>query len=66
MSDTVYNNPPKGRAMNQPGTQGSIPIVDCETVRKMVLGISTLNRLCFSGAKCNRSQEKDMVVGAIV
>ena len=55
MSDTVYNNPPKGRAMNQPGTQCSIPIVECETVKKMVLGISTLNRLCVSGAKCNLS-----------
>ena len=55
MSDTVYNNPPKGRAMNQPGTQCFSPIVKCETVKKMVLGISTLNRLCVSGAKCNLS-----------
>ena len=45
MSDTVYNNPSKGRAMNQSGTQCSSPLVECETTKNMVLGISTLNRL---------------------
>ena len=53
MSDTVYNNPPKGRAMNQPGTQCSSPLVECETGKQMVLGISTLSKLCAKGAKCN-------------
>ena len=53
MSDTVYNNPPKGRAMNQPGTQCFSPLVECETKKNMVLGISTLSRLCITGAQCN-------------
>ena len=53
MSDTVYNNPPKGRAMNQPGTQCSSPLVECETKKNMVLGISTLSGLCITGAQCN-------------
>ena len=38
MSDTVCNNTPKGRAMNQPGTQCSSPLVECETTKHMVLG----------------------------
>ena len=53
MSDTVYNNPPKGRAMNQPGTQCSSLLVECETTKNMVIGISTLSKLCIQGAKCN-------------
>ena len=39
--------------MNQPGTQCSSPLVECETKKNMVLGISTLSRLCITGAQCN-------------
>ena len=31
MTDTVYNNPPKGRAMNQPGTQCHTPMLEVNT-----------------------------------
>ena len=31
MTDTVYNNPPKGRSMYQAGTQSHTPMIDAET-----------------------------------
>ena len=31
LTDTVYNNPPKGRSMYQAGTQSHTPMIDAET-----------------------------------
>lgn len=50
-SDVVYNNPPKGRAMSQPGTQAMCPLIERETDRKMVLWFSTVNKICPTSLK---------------
>jgi hypothetical protein len=53
MSDTVFNNPPKGRAMSQPGTMCSTPLLEAETDLHMVLALSTHSKLCTKGVRCN-------------
>ncbi len=53
MADTVYNNPPKGRAMSQPGTQCSTPMVEAMTDRNMILALTTSSKLCHKGVRCN-------------
>jgi len=44
LTDTVYNNAPKGRGMYQPGTQSFSPLLHAET--GLLLAVSTRNKLC--------------------
>ena len=53
LTDTVFNNPPKGRSMSQPGTQCSTPMVEGETTLNMVVALSTHSKLCSKGVRCN-------------
>ena len=52
--DTSYSNPPKGRSMSQPATQCITPLLENDTKKKMVIGISTESQLCGLGPRCNR------------
>lgn len=44
MTDTVYNNAPKGRGTYQPGTQSVTPMVHSES--RLVVSVSNLSKLC--------------------
>ena len=44
LTDTVYNNAPKGRGMYQPGTQSVTPMIHAET--GLVLSVANYNKLC--------------------
>lgn len=48
-TDTVYNNPPKGKSTYQPGTQAHSPMVDAYT--GMVLSVVSHNKLCSRNCK---------------
>ena len=49
MTDTVYNNSPKGRSMYQPGTQSYTPMIHAET--GLVLSVKNYNKLCCKNEK---------------
>ncbi len=53
MGDTVYNNPPKGRAMSQPGTMSCTPLLEGETSLHLPIALTTYSKLCHLGVKCN-------------
>ena len=53
MTDTCYNNPPKGRSMYQPGTQCVTPMLECETSKNMVIALTSMSKLCKKGPRCN-------------
>ena len=50
LTDTVYNNAPKGRAMYQPGTQSVTPMIHAET--GLVLSVANFNKLCTKNNTC--------------
>ena len=41
MADACYNNPPKGRAMYQPGTLCVTPMLECEKTKNMVVALTS-------------------------
>jgi hypothetical protein len=51
--DTSYASPPKGRAMNQPSSQSVTPLLENDTNKKMLLGLTSFSRLCSHGTRCN-------------
>ena len=55
MTDTCYNNPPKGRSMYQPGTQCVTPMLECKTSKYMVIALTSTSKLCMKGPRCNLS-----------
>jgi hypothetical protein len=55
LTDTVYNNPPKGRGMYQPGTQSQTPLIEADT--GLVLAQKTFSKL---GPHANIDQHKAM------
>lgn len=55
MTDTMYNNPPKGRNMYQPGTQCVSPLVECETSKNLVISLTSFSKLCTKGPRCNNN-----------
>ena len=55
VTDTCYNNPPKGRSMYQPGTQCVTPMLECETSKNMVIALTSTSKLCNKGPRCNLS-----------
>lgn len=65
-TDTLYNNPPKGRAMYQPATQSHTPMIEAQT--GLVLSVSSFSKLCAKnciggcGSECTLSwpQHKSM------
>lgn len=51
-ADGAYNNPPKGRAFSQPGTQSWVPMICAENGIEMPVGFATRSKLCSCrGAK---------------
>lgn len=57
MTDTMYNNPPKGRYMYQPGTQCVTPLLECETSKNLVVSLTSFSQLCTKGPRCNLIHE---------
>ena len=45
-TDTLFNNPPKGRVYSSPGTQSVTPTMEKVTNRKLIISISPYNQLC--------------------
>lgn len=44
--DTMYNNPSKGCATTQRGTQSSTPVVEFSTKRNLLIGMETYSQVC--------------------
>ena len=55
-TDVSYNNPPKGRAMSQPGTQAFCNLIESETPQKRVIAFNVASKLC---PKCTQYRDKD-------
>ena len=56
--DSAYNNPPKGRAFQQNGTQSCTPMVEKMTQKQLVVGLKSLSQICscerrYKGLKCS-------------
>ena len=50
-TDTAYNNPCKGRAFQQNGTQSCTPMQELLTKKKLTLSINSLSQACTCGYK---------------
>jgi len=55
--DTSYSSPPKGRAMSQPANQSLTPLLENNTKKKMLIGLTSISKLCSHGNGCNGHHE---------
>lgn len=55
VTDTSYNNPPKGRTCTQPGTQSFTPLIECLSKKQLTLAATAVNTHCTCDSQCNHT-----------